>query len=79
MDGANECVRCGDKYEPYEVFIREDFNDIVAHTRVNEKWNLHEGDNDGFCKPCRMAVTDYGAYLTETEREELELKTEVAT
>lgn len=71
------CVRCGDAYEQYPVFVRDNFNDIAAHTETQEKWNLHEGNNDGLCKPCRMAVTDYGAYLSEAEREELEPKHEI--
>lgn len=73
----NECVRCGDLYEPYEVLIRDGFYDITGHAETMEKWDLHEGENDGLCKPCRMAVTDHGAYLTESEREELEPKHEV--
>lgn len=63
-----ECDRCGDEYESYPVFLRDDFNDIHGH--VTLEW-------DGLCKPCRMAVTDYGAYLTESELEELEPKHDV--
>lgn len=73
----NECVRCGEEYEPYEVFLRDDFNDISGYVETSDKWDLYKEDNDGLCKPCRMVVTDYGAYLTKSEREELELKTEV--
>lgn len=64
----NECDRCGDGYESYCVLIRDDFNDVYGHSK-------HRDDN--YCKPCRMAVTDYGAYLTESEKEELEPKCEV--
>lgn len=72
--GVNQCVRCGDDYEPYEVLIRDDFVEISESMEVNRKWELHQGDNDGLCKPCRMAVTDYGAYLTEEEKNNLEPK-----
>lgn len=68
-------MRCGDGYEAYPVFLRDDFNEIAEHTRINKEWELHEGENDGFCKPCRMAVTEYGAYLSESEKEKLEPKT----
>jgi len=61
----NTCGRCGDEYESYHVFIRDDFSDITGHVR---------NEYDGLCKPCRIYVTDYGAYLTESEREELEPK-----
>lgn len=71
---TNECVRCRDEYESYNVLVRDDFAEIAERQR---KWELHEGDRDGLCKPCRMAVADYGAYLTEEEREELEPKTGV--
>lgn len=74
MSGEHTCVRCGDSYEPYHVLVRDDFSSIVEHQRVNEKWDLHDNGNDGLCKRCRMAVADYGAYLTEKEQEELEPK-----
>lgn len=64
----NECDRCGDEYESYHVFVRDDSAKITAHVRC--PW-------DNLCKPCRMAVTDYGAYLTESEKEELEPKVDV--
>lgn len=67
----NECVRCGDEYEPYHVLIKDDFNSISSYVETQDKWDLHEGDNDGLCKPCRAEVTDYGYYLTEEEREEI--------
>lgn len=70
----NECARCGDEYEPYLVFIRDDITDIVSHLSTDKDWKSDEDDNNGLCKPCRMAVTDHGAYLTESEREELEPK-----
>jgi len=60
------CERCDDSYESYLVFVRDSFPEIVSHLRCD--WNH-------LCKPCRMAVTDYGAYLTESEIEELEPKT----
>lgn len=69
------CVRCGEEYEPYTVLIKDDYAEIVDYVATNEEWNLHEDDNDGLCKQCRMAVTDHGFYLTETEKEELEPKT----
>lgn len=62
---TNDCDRCGDEYDSYVVLLRDDISDIVGH--VSCEW-------DNLCKPCRMAVTDYGAYLTESEREELEPK-----
>lgn len=65
---TNTCDRCGDEYDSYMVFVRDNFSDIVGHVSTNQKW-------DNLCKPCRMAVTDYGAYLTESEQEELEPKT----
>lgn len=65
---TNVCERCSDEYESYVVFVRDNINDIMGHTMC---------EYDHLCKPCRMAVTEYGAYLTESEREELEPKTEV--
>lgn len=65
MEGTNTCGRCGDEYESYVVLVRDDITDIVGYLQC--EW-------DNLCKPCRMAVTDYGAYLTESEREELEPK-----
>jgi len=56
------CGRCTDEYKSYHVFIRDDTSDITGYVR---------NQYDGLCKPCRMYVTDYGAYLTESEREEL--------
>lgn len=76
LDDLNTCVRCGDSYESYDVFVKDNFNSMVEHSRMHNEWDLHEDGNDGFCKPCRMAVTDYGAYLTDSEREELEPKTD---
>lgn len=76
---TNTCVRCGDTYEPYDVLLKDDYNEISEHVETEEEWNLHTDGNDGFCKPCRMAVTDYGAYLTEPEREELTPKQDVDT
>lgn len=78
MNGdKNECVRCEDEYESYTVSVRDDFGDIVSHARTQQRWDLHDDGNEGLCKPCRMAVTDYGAYLTDEEREELEPKYEL--
>jgi hypothetical protein len=62
---TNQCDRCGDEYESYAVFLQDDFNEIVEY--VMNKY-------DNLCKPCRMAVTDYGAYLTKSEAEEMEPK-----
>jgi len=70
----NTCVRCGDQYESYHVFVKDNFVEITEHVSINEEWDLHKDGNDGFCKPCRMAVTDYGAYLTKSEEEKLEPK-----
>jgi len=67
-DRTNTCERCGDEYDSYVVLIRDNFSDISSFFSC--EW-------DHLCKPCRMAVTDYGAYLTESEREELEPKVEV--
>lgn len=67
-DRTRTCDRCGDEYESYVVLIRDNFCDISSY--VNEEWG-------NMCKPCRMAVTDYGAYMTESELEELEPKEEV--
>jgi len=69
MTEKNTCVRCGEEYKSYHVFIRDDFNEAYGYVKAQQEWNLHQGDNDGFCKPCRMAVTDYGSYLTESERQ----------
>lgn len=68
MTGTNTCERCGDEYDSYSVFVRDNFSDIVASQRC--EW-------DNLCKPCRMAVTDYGAFLTGREQEELEPKVDV--
>jgi hypothetical protein len=76
-DKTNTCVRCGDEYESYCVFIKDSVRDIQGTVTTKSEWNLHEDGNDGLCKPCRMAVTDHGAYLNESEREELEPKHEV--
>ena len=65
MNGVNTCDRCSDEYRPYHVLIRDNFTDMASHTSCKY---------DNLCKPCRMYVTDYGAYLTETELEELEPK-----
>lgn len=65
---TDTCDRCGDEYDPYTVFVRDNFSDIVQFQRC--EW-------DNLCKPCRMAVADYGAFLTESEQEELEPKHEV--
>lgn len=67
-DQTNTCERCGDDYEPYIVLIPDDFSAIVQSQSC--EW-------DNLCKPCRMHVADYGAYLTESEREELEPKRSV--
>lgn len=64
----NTCDRCEDDYEPYSVFIRDSFSDLSGHASC---------EYDNLCKPCRMHVADYGAYLTESEREELEPKVNV--
>lgn len=65
---TNTCDRCGDEYDSYHVFIRDNITDILGHVRHKDK---------NYCKPCRMVVTDYGAYLTQREREEIEPKYEV--
>lgn len=65
MGQTNECDRCGEEYEHYIVLVRDTISDLAEHAKYEDK---------NFCKPCRMAVTDYGAYLTESEREELEPK-----
>lgn len=72
----NICVRCGDEYEPYTVLVKDDFAEIVDYVSVKEEWNLHEDGNDGLCKPCRMEVSNHGYYLTESEKDEIEPKTE---
>lgn len=64
-ENTNTCERCGDAYEPYTVFVRDDPEDLAAQRAC--EW-------DNLCKPCRLYVTDYGAFLTESEREELEPK-----
>lgn len=64
----NTCDRCDDKYKRYTVLIPDDFSAIIQSQSC---------EYDNLCKPCRMAVADYGAYLTETERKELEPKTKV--
>lgn len=68
MEGTNDCDRCGDEYESYLVLIPDNFNDIAEHVAC---------EYDNLCKPCRMHVADYGAYLTESEREEFEPKVNV--
>ena len=74
---TKECVRCNDEYEPYEVLMRDNIVELMEHLETEKEWNLHQNGNDGFCKPCRMAVTNYGSYLTEPEREKIEPKIEV--
>lgn len=68
MNGTNTCDRCGEEYNSYVVLIRYDFNELAEHAKHKDK---------NYCKPCRMAVTDYGAYLTPDEKKELEPKTDV--
>jgi len=68
MTETDTCERCGDEYESYMVFLRDNIADITEY---------HMNEWDHLCKPCRMAVTDYGVYLTESEREELEPKEEI--
>jgi len=65
MDGTNVCDRCGDEYDAYCVLIRDEIGEVMSLTKC---------EYDNLCKPCRMYVTDYGAYLTDSEREELEPK-----
>ena len=68
QDGdTNTCERCGDEYDRYLVFVKDNFADLSAYVSC---------EYDNLCKPCRMAVTDYGVFLSESEREELEPKTE---
>lgn len=68
MEQANTCDRCGDTYEPYAVFVPDDISALRRSQSC--EW-------DNLCKPCRMHVADYGAYLTEEEREELSPKRNV--
>lgn len=68
MDETRTCERCGDEYEAYPVLIRDDITDISG---------MLQCEYDALCKPCRMEVTNYGAFLTESEKEELEPKTEI--
>lgn len=68
MTRTRQCERCQEEYEAYNVFVRDDFSEIVQS--LSCEW-------DNLCKPCRMAVTEYGAYLTESEQEELTPKQSV--
>lgn len=61
----NVCERCKEEYDDYLVFIKDEISDLRKYSECD--WNH-------LCKPCRMAVTDYGAYLTESEQEELDPK-----
>lgn len=65
---TNTCERCEDNYEPYIVLIKDNLAEFSAHKSC---------EYDRLCKPCRMAVTNYGTYLTRTELEELEPKHEI--
>lgn len=65
---TNTCDRCGEEYELYHVFVRDNTSDITS---------LEWCEWDNLCKPCRMAVTDYGVYLTQAEHENLEPKKEI--
>lgn len=58
----NTCDKCGEEYESYVVLVRDNIVDIVDYVSC---------DYDNLCKTCRVDVTDYGAYLTESEKEEL--------
>ena len=66
--GKDTCDRYGDEYDSYVVLVRDTVSDMVAYAN---------NDFDNLCKPCRMSVADYGVYLTEEEREELEPKHKV--
>lgn len=68
MQGTNECERCEVEYDAYLVLIRDHISDIVGFLTC---------EYDHLCKPCRMHIADYGAYLTESEQEELEPKVNV--
>lgn len=70
MERTNICDRCGDEYDRYYVMIRDNFSEIAAMASC--EW-------DNLCKPCRMVVTDYGAYLNKTELKELEPKQTVGS
>lgn len=51
----NTCGRCGDKYEPYVVFIKDNFSDIAEYVETKDEY-------DGLCKPCRAAVAPNGYF-----------------
>lgn len=59
---TNICDKCGDEYESYLVLLRRNFSDVAAHATC---------EYDNLCKSCRFDITDYGAYLTESELKEL--------
>lgn len=64
LQGTNVCDRCGDEYEKYLVFVRDNFSDIVDHVR-NRYENL--------CKPCRVYLEPKSAF---TGAADVEPKTE---
>lgn len=52
---TNECGRCGEEYESYHVFLRDDFNDISLHVEIKEEYG-------GLCKPCRAHLAPSHAF-----------------
>lgn len=65
---TDQCDRCGDEYETYVVIVNSETGDLTEYKSEMDK---------NFCKPCRMVVADYGEYLTEYERSNIEPKLNV--
>jgi len=60
------CDRCGDEYEHYLVFVKDNFSDILQ---------FHDCEYDHLCKPCRAFLFPDGQYFLH-EGEEIIPKTE---
>jgi len=58
----NTCGRCGDEYESYPVFLRDNFNQISKHTELEEEYG-------GLCKPCRAYLAPNLAFEGASEVE----------
>lgn len=56
------CDRCGDEYESYPVFIKDDFNSISEYVETKEQF-------ENLCKPCREELAQGSPIASNSEVE----------
>lgn len=64
----DSCERCGERYEPYTVYIENDFVSIAQFTEIKERYG-------SLCRRCR---TDVYAEMNDVDRDALEVPTETS-